>query len=138
MHFLRITQNKQIKSGLSATAILLLLVIYLAGTVEISSFHAILHNAQDARELHSAVNETNSCHQSIYHNKKDKSCEHKSHIIANKSCDLCQLFLESFHFASTKPADFFVISLESQQFETSSLLTSATLSYLTPRAPPHV
>lgn len=138
MRFLNIPHNNKDKSGLAACTVLLLLVIYLVGTVEISSFHAFLHNTQNQKELHSAVNESSGCHQRVYHNKKDQSCEHKSHIVANKKCDLCHLSLESFHFASIKPADYFTISTELSGCEIEAASLGETFSHLPSRAPPIV
>lgn len=136
MHFLRITHNKKNKNGFALCIVLFLLVIYLVGTVEISSFHALLHNTENQAELHSADNEANGCHQSVYHNKQDLGCEHKTHIIANKKCDLCHLSLESFHFASIKPADYFTISLDLPNIEVETAITEKTFSLLPTRAPP--
>ncbi|HNP06097.1 MAG TPA: hypothetical protein PKN99_00655 [Cyclobacteriaceae bacterium] len=138
MHFLRITHNKKNKNGFALCIVLFLLVIYLVGTVEISSFHALLHNAENQTELHSVDNEANGCHQSVYHNKKDLGCEHKTHIIANKKCDLCHLSLESFHFASIKPADYFTISLELPEAKAEAAIIGRSFSLLLTRAPPIV
>lgn len=138
MRFLRFTHNNRDKSGFAACIVLFLLVIYLVGTVEVSSLHALLHNTENQKELHSAVNETNGCHQSIYHNKTDQGCEHKSHIVANKKCDLCQLSLEPFHFASIRPADYFTISLELPSCEIDAAIVGGTFSHLPSRAPPVV
>jgi hypothetical protein len=138
VRFLRITHNNRDKSGFAACTVLFLLVIYLVGTVELSSFHALLHNTQNQKELHSAVNESSGCHQSVYHNKKDQGCEHKSHIVANKKCDLCHLSLESFHFASIRPADYFTISLELPSCEIEAAIVGGTFSHLPSRAPPIV
>lgn len=138
MRFLRFKHNNKDKSCFAACSVLVLLVIYLVGIVEVSSFHALLHNSPNQKELHSAVNESNSCHQSVYHNQKDQGCAHKSHIVANKKCDLCHLSLESFHFASIKPADYFTISLELPSCEIDAAIVGGIFSHLPSRAPPIV
>lgn len=87
--------------GLSLLAALVLLFIYLIGTVEVSSIHQLFHNPVDKQVLHSEVNEQNSCHQVLYHHAKGKRCEHPTHISAFKRCSFCQLSIQSFHLFET-------------------------------------
>ncbi|HCM75542.1 MAG TPA: hypothetical protein DIS90_04125 [Cytophagales bacterium] len=136
MQYFRISNNKGKRNSFALYSVLFLLMLYLVGTVEIGSFHAILHNTQDESKLHSKVNETNACHQSVYHNQKGKNCEHKSHVVANKKCAMCQLSHQSFHFASAKPADYLTISVKGHGGEVQPLVTAEEFSLLPSRAPP--
>jgi hypothetical protein len=76
-------------------SVLLLLVLYVVGTTEVESIHGLLHDSGDETVLHSVVNERDACHQSIYHNKTDQDCGHKSHIVESNKCPLCQLTVQS-------------------------------------------
>lgn len=116
--------------------VVLLLVIYLVGTVEINSVHAIFHQTDNQSELHSAVNESNGCHQWVYHNNKNQDCEHKAHLVANKNCPLCHLSLQSFHYACIKPADYFSISIELPNGDVYAAAIGEIFSLLPGRAPP--
>ncbi len=136
MRFRRITHGKRNKNGLALYTVLFLLVIYLIGTVEINSIHVILHQTDSQRELHSAANESNGCHQWVYHNNKNQGCEHKAHLVANKKCPLCHLSLQSFHYASIKPADYFFISIELPHGALGADVIGEASSFLPCRAPP--
>ncbi|HEY5690865.1 MAG TPA: hypothetical protein VIS49_05355 [Cyclobacteriaceae bacterium] len=103
MQFLNNNGKGKERGELGLFSVLFFLALYLIGTVELSSFHAVIHTTGSDSELHSLVNENNACHQSVYHNKKDESCEHKSHVVALKKCPLCHLSLQSFHLFNTKP-----------------------------------
>lgn len=98
-------KNKRVLYG-----VFFLAVLYFLGSIEIQSFHAWLHNSTNETELHSAANESNGCHQNVYHNKKEKSCEHKSHLVALKKCPLCQLTLQSLHLIVEKDQQKFPIN----------------------------
>lgn len=86
--------NKTIGQVINSLSIIVLLFVYLTGTVEFSSFHSVLHPADEVG-LHSESNESNACHQTIYHNVAGKNCEHTSHLAAAKKCPLCHLSFQS-------------------------------------------
>lgn len=136
MQFLRPNNHKKNGSAFSLYTVLLLLVIYLIGTVEIDSFHAVLHNTPAETSLHSAVNESNACHQTVYHNKKERNCEHKSHLIANKKCALCHLTLQSFHLLCSKTISGNSIDSGLLIGDVHACLVGEVSILLTPRAPP--
>lgn len=136
MNFLRPNNYKNNGNAFGLCTVLVLLGIYLGGTVEIDSFHAVLHNTPDSTSLHSEVNESNACHQSVYHNKKEKSCEHKSHIVSNKKCALCHLSIQSFHLHNSKSIADNSIEAGLQPGEVRSYFVGEVSVHLTPRAPP--
>ena len=72
--------------SLQLFSVLVLLGIYLVGTFEVSSLHTLFHDPVAEQELHSEVNEKNSCHQVLYHNAQEKECEHPTHVAAIKKC----------------------------------------------------
>jgi hypothetical protein len=81
-------QANILKTIRQATQVLLL-VLYGAAAFKVDSFHAFFH-AQELKELHSAEQENNPCHKSVYHQESQAGCEHKSHITENTKCPLCE------------------------------------------------
>ncbi|MBX2911657.1 MAG: hypothetical protein M9954_09490 [Cyclobacteriaceae bacterium] len=130
------SHNKRDKNSVVLYPVLLLLVIYLTGTVEVNSFHALLHPPENQKELHTMANEANGCHQWVYHNNGKPGCGHKAHLVANKKCPLCHLTLQSFHYASIKPADCFFISIALPFGEWDADVAGRTTTHLPCRAPP--
>jgi hypothetical protein len=68
---------------------LLLLLLYLAGNVQVESFHQVFHSFEQA--LHSSDQEKDPCHRAIYHDSKQEGCDHKTHFTAVKKCPLCHI-----------------------------------------------
>ncbi|HEY5691211.1 MAG TPA: hypothetical protein VIS49_07135 [Cyclobacteriaceae bacterium] len=122
--------------GLSLLSVLVLLLVYLIGTVEVSSIHQLFHNAADKQILHSEVNEQNACHQVLYHHAKGKSCEHPTHITAFKRCSFCQLSIQSFHLFDTKSFVEFAFGSETMVAFTQPFQGGDIGLQLAPRAPP--
>lgn len=133
----RINQHNKINS-FALCGTLFLLVVYLMGTVELNAFHSFLHSSEDQAKIHSAANELNGCHQSIYHNKKEKSCEHKTHVVGNKKCALCQLSFQSFHFFTARSIGYFSLFSRPAAGEIAIVITKNDYTHLSPRAPPLV
>lgn len=77
-----------------ATAIFFLL-IYGLGAIEVAGIHEALH-AED----HTEALEKDPCHRSVFHQTKD-SCEHPTHITAQKKCYLCHLIFQNDEWASS-------------------------------------
>ena len=117
-------------------AVLLLLSLYLVGTVEVTSFHNVLHSTDGETGLHSAVNESNACHKSIYHNKKGESCKHKSHVTTNNKCPLCHLSLQTFEFFIAKPVAYHTLTTTLTSGEVHASTIGEVISLLPSRAPP--
>jgi hypothetical protein len=67
-----------------------LLVLYVAGSVEFEAFHQLKH-AKDELVLHSAKNELDPCHRTLFHQKAEEGCDHKSHVVEDDRCPLCIL-----------------------------------------------
>lgn len=126
------------RNGLALCGMLFLLVIYLMGTVEINTVHAFLHTSEDQTKIHSAANESNGCHQSIYHNKKGKNCEHKAHVVGNIKCTLCQLSFQVFHFHIAKSAEYVSLFNRPETREIALSITENNYTHLSPRAPPFI
>lgn len=77
-------------AGVQSFAVIFLLLIYGAGSIELQSIHNLLH---DHAAMHSSEAEKDPCHRAIYHHEKD-GCHHSSHVSQSKKCPLCQF---SFH-----------------------------------------
>jgi hypothetical protein len=68
--------------------VLVFLVFYAAASLRINSIHEFFHS-ENLVELHSAEQESNPCHISIYH-QREAGCEHKSHITESTKCSACE------------------------------------------------
>lgn len=84
--------------------ILLLMLLYGVGCVEITSIHSLIHDQSDEVVLHRPTDEKDACHKSVYHNLKSEDCKHKAHLTVLKKCPLCQLSIQTLHI-SGKPAE---------------------------------
>ena len=113
---------------------LLLLLLYLTGNVQVESFHKVVHSFEQA--LHSSDQEKDPCHRAIYHDAKQKGCDHKSHVTAVKKCPLCHIVpLNEKHIAVSHSFESFSSSSGFTEF--SFLFPVAELSgNLSARAPP--
>jgi len=67
----------------------ILLFLYIAGNVEVDSFHQLFHAYE--KELHSSEQEKDPCHRAIYHDSKKDGCDHKTHLTEIKKCPLCHV-----------------------------------------------
>lgn len=76
---------------------LLLLFFAVFGVSEITSVHNLLHKKESA-ELHTALNENDPCHVSIYHYERSQGCDHDAHFIDENKCPLCDLRVPNIHF----------------------------------------
>jgi len=77
------------------------MVLYLAGTVELGSFHDLFHS-DDEIALHSELQEQNSCHNAIYHQQKSNVCHHQFHITQLKKCPLCHVVIHASHLSNVR------------------------------------
>ena len=76
----------RIWEGLKPFAVILLLVVYIAGNTGYGLFH------EHERFLaHSTEEENDPCHRSIYHFEKNNACKHQSHFSKNEKCGQCHL-----------------------------------------------
>jgi hypothetical protein len=71
-----------------------LIAVYLLGAFQSSTIHHFVHS--EASELHSQQNESDACHQAIYHDSK-QGCGHKLHISSSEKCSMCHLVFHSEH-----------------------------------------
>lgn len=114
-------------------SVLFLLSLYVVGTVEIESFHSLIHDSH--AELHSPEKEKDACHQSIYH-QAEEDCGHKSHLIEVNKCPFCQVSAPSFHFP-VKEVIYEVVQIKPVYTTHLYFTTSAfTLARIPARAPP--
>jgi hypothetical protein len=70
-------------------SVMVLLMLYSVASLRIDSLHQFFH-AENIVELHSAEQESNPCHKSIYHQQSEEGCAHQSHISQNDKCPLCE------------------------------------------------
>ena len=116
----------------------LLLCVYLVGTSELTSLHALLHESREQATLHSEINEANSCHRSLFHHAKEKGCDHQAHILAIRKCPLCQLSIQTFHLSGEKSLIAVISYSELQPNLEANLFQGEVHSFLPSRAPPLV
>lgn len=121
-------------SSMRTISVLLLLLVYFVGSVQIESIHSIFHDVELA--LHSSEQEEDPCHRAIYHDAKDDACDHATHITAVKKCPLCHVVpfndqhlpdQNSFRFFSSADTYF------SEYFESGF---KSAVTHLPARAPP--
>jgi hypothetical protein len=123
------------KSLLKAYAMLLFLGLYLLGTSRIESFHGLFvqHNPP---ELHASEQEADPCHRNIYHQESSSKCEHRTHIVDNHKCPVCDSQCHSAQILENSlinfPDFFTVTSLAC----TRSSAVQGFYSYSSSRAPP--
>lgn len=78
--------------GQGALAAFLLLLVYLGGQYLPSLGHALLHT--HVHVVHTAADEQDACHRSIYHQDAVNGCDHPYHWLpAENSCEWPQHFL---------------------------------------------
>lgn len=90
----RRTISRQRPWGILNVLVLVLLVLYLAGTSQFETLHAFVHG-HDQVEAHTAEEEADPCHRLIYHDDVAKGCGHASHLIASDRCEMCDLVCHS-------------------------------------------
>jgi len=122
--------------GLSLVGLsLLLLVLYLAGSVQVDSLHHLVH-PDDYTILHSPENEKDTCHQSIYHAGLNHGCEHKSHLSEFKKCSVCDYANHSVHLFSISLLDLSASSSIAVEDHYNSSEAGINPLYQSSRAPP--
>lgn len=78
---------KAVFRPLTRTLAVLLMLLYVVSATDITSLH---HH--EAEVSHTAEDEQDACHLSIFHNI-DKACGHEKHLIAKESCPACDLII---------------------------------------------
>ena len=122
------------KRALRTGSVLLLVFLYVAGNVQVESFHKIFHSFEQA--LHSFDQENDPCHRAIYHDSKQDGCDHKTHVTEVKKCPLCHIVpLNDKHFAVTHVFESFSCPANHESFSISILVLTVTAN-LSARAPP--
>lgn len=111
------------------------LLLYLISTVELDSFHGLFHSSEEA-SLHSVQQEANSCHNAIYHQKKNNVCHHTSHIAQLKKCPLCHVVFHSTHLSSVRFSPEPFVLAESFKVKSFVRFSSNFIVSLTSRGPP--
>jgi hypothetical protein len=120
---------------LTSISAITLLLLYVAGTVEIDSLHSYVH-PEKADFRNPAAQEKDPCHLAIYHNVHDNGCHHKTHLVVSYKCPFCQISLHTEHVVGDR------ISYESVIFERRTNKSLTNLFILPPaserssRAPP--
>jgi hypothetical protein len=69
-----------------------LLLFYFIGNNQVNTFHNLYHDHSNL-VTHTADQEKDPCHLSVYHYDGSNGCSHKEHLSVNEKCDLCQPFI---------------------------------------------
>jgi hypothetical protein len=112
-----------------------LLVLYVVGSLQVESFHRLLHGHDEAA-LHSPEQEESDCHRLVYHNQSKGDCKHDSHVTENKKCPLCQISVQQLHIAVDIDHKLFTSPIQKPASDFSETLLTATLPKGAARAPP--
>jgi hypothetical protein len=94
--------------------ILVLLFLYTVGISQFDGWHKLFH-PHDTVISHSEAQEEDSCHRAVFHLDIEKGCEHRTHIVVNNKCDLCDSIFHTDHLLLSK-LDASEISFESFRF----------------------
>jgi hypothetical protein len=87
-------EQLHIVHGQGVIAALILLLIYLGGQYAPSLGHALLHAHPHAHDAHTAADEQDACHRSIYHHDVVNGCDHPYHWLPEENiCEWPQHFL---------------------------------------------
>lgn len=115
-------------------SVLVLLLVYFVGSVQIESIHSIFHDFEVT--LHSTEQEEDPCHRAIYHDAKEDACDHTTHITAVKKCPLCHVVpFSDQHLPDQNAFEFFSTSHTYFSGIHESEIKSP-IAYLPARAPP--
>jgi hypothetical protein len=77
-------QHREFKGKLQIILSGLLLTLYCLGTMPSALIHDIFHEHHEV--THSASDEADPCHRTIYHQDADKGCRHESHFMSSEQC----------------------------------------------------
>lgn len=124
-----------ISSLLKACAMCVFLIIYLLGSSRIESFHGLFveHNPP---ELHASAQEVDPCHRKIYHQERSSKCEHRTHIVDNHKCRVCDSQCHSAQILENGLNDLPVFFTLTILPSTRSSAAEGFYSYSSSRAPP--
>lgn len=73
---------------LKGSFVISLLLLYFLGSSRIESFHKFFH--EDV-VLHTAQDESDPCHLTLYHQQRDGGCDHTSHFVEEEKCSFCDI-----------------------------------------------
>lgn len=76
---------------LKSSMVIFLLFLYFLGSSGIEFPHKFFH--EDV--LHTAQDESDPCHLTLYHQQRDGGCEHTSHFVEEGTCALCDIQFQS-------------------------------------------
>jgi hypothetical protein len=77
---------------LKGSIVISLLFLYFLGSSKIESLHKFFH--EDV-VLHTAQDESDPCHLTLYHPQRDQGCDHTSHFVQDEKCSLCDIQFHS-------------------------------------------
>lgn len=120
---------------LKRSALLLLVLLYSAGTLKLEWLHRLIHEHEPAG-LHSVEQERNPCHQAIYHAAAKQACEHPTHLTPDWKCPVCDIVCQS-HLTSTEIALSKLVPLPTEySIDVPTSPVNQVHHHSSPRAPP--
>ena len=118
---MRSIRHKEFNHQSGRLLICMMILLYLAGSLQIDSFHKLIHKHQ--REVsHTPEVESNGCHVALFHNQGKGSCAHPTHFSEDKKCPWCYASFQAKYLVSA------VTSLSCQSEECVEILFSNPLS----------
>lgn len=94
MPFQKHKRTSNMKESIKAFSAIIMLLFYAIGNIPVEIIHQFVH-AHVTVVVHSIAQEKDPCHVSLYHEGRDGSCEHKTHVVTLDSCNLCHLIFHS-------------------------------------------
>lgn len=67
---------------------IVLFTVYIFGAFGLTTFHPVSH-AHAYEVLHSADQEKDLCHRTLYHGDAKQGCHHSAHVVAKDKCGMC-------------------------------------------------
>lgn len=124
-----------IKGDFKVFSTVIILFFYVIGNIPPPFFHSLVY-VHDSVVSHAAEQEKDACHVSLYHEGRDGSCEHKTHLVKVEKCSLFHPVLQKDGVTFSNSSSQFVYFYFSINEHMVSCLSHDVAVQLPPRAPP--
>ena len=135
MPFLKHTRTNNIKESLKAFSAIIVLFLCVVGNIQVDIIHQFVH-ANQMVVAHSVEQEKDPCHISFYHEGRNGSCDHETHLTEVEKCSLCNLIIHSDQVVLSNTSSQFVHSYFFMNERVVSGLSHDIAAQLPSRAPP--
>jgi hypothetical protein len=131
----RLFRNKATKASIRTLGAAVLLLLYLISGQPQEVFHQFVHEHEEI--THSAEQEQDACHRSIYHEQND-GCGHKAHFTTSEKCALCDHYIKTDHLYSTNANHTSTVIYSTDRAFIATFSASDPIRVLPSRGPPAI